>query len=109
MQNKPNFQKSQMNVTSCLTMNYEQRTMNYEIKNKANSKPISKGKKPAFSLESIKINSQAKRIDGSAQIGKISRNVGFAHKGLCLLGDIGYEDSCFECTFDSSFVCDWLR
>jgi len=40
MQNKANFQKSQMNVSCCLTMNYEQRTMNYEIKNKADTNPI---------------------------------------------------------------------
>jgi len=35
-----------MNVTSCLTMNYEQRTMNYEIKNKPNSNPIQSQFKP---------------------------------------------------------------
>ena len=46
MQNKANFQKSQMNVSCCLTMNYEQRTMNYEIKNKANSNPIQTQFKP---------------------------------------------------------------
>jgi hypothetical protein len=40
MQNKANFPKAQMTVTDLLTMNYEQRTMNYEVKNKANSKPI---------------------------------------------------------------------
>jgi len=38
--NKANFRKSQMNVNTFITTNYEQRTMNYEIKNKANSKPI---------------------------------------------------------------------
>jgi hypothetical protein len=46
MQNKPNFQKSQMNVSTVITMNYEQRTMNYEIKNKPNSKPIQTQYKP---------------------------------------------------------------
>jgi hypothetical protein len=40
MQNKANFKKGQMNVSDLLTMNYEQRTMNYEIKNKPNSNPI---------------------------------------------------------------------
>ncbi|MHC4691568.1 MAG: hypothetical protein ACYS67_02420 [Planctomycetota bacterium] len=47
MQNKPNFLDNQMNVSSFITMNYEQRTMNYEIKTnpiqtqyKANSNPI---------------------------------------------------------------------
>jgi len=44
--NKANFRKSQMNVTCFLTMNYEQRTMNYEIKNKPNSKPIQTQYKP---------------------------------------------------------------
>jgi|GEM_PF-5831300 len=46
MQNKPNFRKSQMNVNTVITMNYEQRTMNYEIKNKPNSKPIQSQFKP---------------------------------------------------------------
>ena len=46
MQNKPNFQKSQMNVSSVITMNYEQRTMNDELKNKPNSKPIQSQFKP---------------------------------------------------------------
>jgi hypothetical protein len=44
--NKANFRKSQMNVNSVITMNYEQRTMNYEIKNKANSNPIQSQYKP---------------------------------------------------------------
>jgi len=38
--NKPNFLDDQMNVSSFITMNYEQRTMNNEIKNKANTNPI---------------------------------------------------------------------
>ena len=44
--NKANFRKSQMNVNTFITMNYEQRTMNYEIKNKANSNPIQSQFKP---------------------------------------------------------------
>ena len=32
MQNKPNFRKAKMNVTSVKTMNYEQLTMNYYAK-----------------------------------------------------------------------------
>jgi hypothetical protein len=40
MQNKPNFQKPKMNVTTVKTMNYEQRTMNDANKNKPNSNPI---------------------------------------------------------------------
>jgi hypothetical protein len=64
MQNKPNFLDDQMNVSSFITTNYEQRTMNYEIKTnpiqsqyKPNSKPIrtqneanSKPNKPNFTL-----------------------------------------------------------
>ena len=40
LQNKPNFLDNQMNVSSFITMNYEQRTMNYEIKNKPKTNPI---------------------------------------------------------------------
>jgi len=36
MQNKPNFLGAQMNVSSVLTMNYEQITMNNANKNKPN-------------------------------------------------------------------------
>jgi len=39
MQNKANFPDTQMNASLFITMNYEHRTMNYEIKNKANSNP----------------------------------------------------------------------
>ena len=38
--NKANFRKRQINVSDCFTTNYEQRTMNDEIKNKANTNPI---------------------------------------------------------------------
>ncbi len=40
MQNKPNLLDAQMNVSSAITMNYEQLTMNYANKNKPNSNPI---------------------------------------------------------------------
>ena len=40
MQNKPNLLNTQMNASSAITMNYEQLTMNYANKNKANTKPI---------------------------------------------------------------------
>ena len=46
MQNKPNLLNAQMNVTSAITMNYEQLTMNYANKNKPNSKPIKANTKP---------------------------------------------------------------
>jgi hypothetical protein len=44
--NKPNFRKSQMNVSAVITKNYEQSTMNDEIKNKPNSNPIQTQYKP---------------------------------------------------------------
>jgi hypothetical protein len=44
MQNKPNFLDDQISVTSFITTNYEQRTMNYDIKNKPKTNPISKEK-----------------------------------------------------------------
>ncbi len=37
---KPNFRNGEMNVSSTITMNYEQITMNYANKNKPNTKPI---------------------------------------------------------------------
>jgi len=46
MQNKANFGKAQMNVSSSITMNYEQKTMNYTNKNKPNTKPIKANTKP---------------------------------------------------------------
>ena len=39
MQNKAKFRKSQMNVSPFITMNYEQLTMNYEIKNEPKTNP----------------------------------------------------------------------
>jgi hypothetical protein len=44
--NKANFLDDQMNVSSAITMNYEQRTMNYEVKNKPKTKPIRTQYKP---------------------------------------------------------------
>jgi len=52
MQNKPNLLNAQMNITSVNTMNYELRTMNYFMQNKANSNPI----KPNFKADSPKTN-----------------------------------------------------
>ena len=39
MQNKPNFQKSQMNISYVKTTNYEQKTMNYANKKQTQFKP----------------------------------------------------------------------
>jgi hypothetical protein len=44
--NKANFLDNQMNVSSFITTNYEQRTMNYEIKNKPKTNPIQSQYKP---------------------------------------------------------------
>ncbi|GAH14184.1 unnamed protein product [marine sediment metagenome] len=46
MQNKANLLNTQMNVSSAITMNYEQLTMNYANKNKPNSKPIKPNTNP---------------------------------------------------------------
>jgi hypothetical protein len=40
MQNKANFQKSQINVSDCITRDYEQMDTWSRRKNKPNSKPI---------------------------------------------------------------------
>jgi len=44
--NKANFRKSQINISTVLTKNYEQLTMNNELKNKPNSNPIQSQYKP---------------------------------------------------------------
>jgi hypothetical protein len=46
MQNKPNLLNAKMNISPVKTMNYEQLTMNYVNKNKANTKPIQTQYKP---------------------------------------------------------------
>ncbi len=46
MQNKPNLLNAQMNITSYITMNYEQKTMNYANKNKPNTNPIKANTNP---------------------------------------------------------------
>jgi hypothetical protein len=38
------FPKSQMNVSDCFTMNYEQKTMNYQIKNEPKRTQFQKGR-----------------------------------------------------------------
>ena len=48
MQNKPNLLNAQMNVSSAITMNYEQKTMNYANKNKPNTNPIRTQSKPIY-------------------------------------------------------------
>jgi len=40
MQNKPNFRKSQMNVSNIITKDYENKTLGERGKNKPNSNPI---------------------------------------------------------------------
>jgi hypothetical protein len=46
MQNKPNFRKSQMNLTDLLTREYEKKDTWWSGKNKANSNPIQSQFKP---------------------------------------------------------------
>ena len=40
MQNKANFQNDKMNVSTVISTNYKQKTINYANKNKAKTKPI---------------------------------------------------------------------
>jgi len=53
MQNKPNFQKSQMNINSLITMNYKFFIPLAGQKNKPNSNPI----KPNFRKAKMIVNS----------------------------------------------------
>ena len=46
MQNEPNFRKSQMNVTSLITADYENKTLSERGKNKPNTNPIQTQFKP---------------------------------------------------------------
>ncbi len=61
MQNKANFQKSQMNVNKVLTKEYEKKTLGQRGKNKANSKPIKANTKP------IKANKMPKQSQFKAK------------------------------------------
>ncbi len=53
MQNKPNFRKSQMNVTSLITADYEKKDTWWSGKNKPNSNPIQTQFKPNLSRRSL--------------------------------------------------------
>ena len=55
LQNKPNLLDALMNISTAITMNYEQITMNNELKNKPNSNPIKANTKP------IKANFRGKK------------------------------------------------
>jgi len=110
--NKAKFKKAKMNVTSYITKGYENKP---PIRAPKKQSQISKRQKPTqtslpkgimkktalsasgktnpnkpnmpeFSPVANKVNFQAQRIDGSVQIGKISENVCFNHKGLCFIG-----------------------
>jgi hypothetical protein len=100
MQNKANFQKSQINVSDLLTMNYVKMDTWSSGKNKANSKPIQsqfkpntcppsvwrdRGEKPDFSLENNKVNFRAQRIDDSVQICYMAETVFFVKFSSCSL------------------------
>jgi len=54
MQNKANFQKSQMNVNNVLTSNYENKTLGERGKNKPKTNPIQSQFKP--NLKNVKKN-----------------------------------------------------
>ncbi len=59
MQNKANFRKSQMNISSAITMNYEQLTTNYANKNKPNSKPTCRGVLSGVALAKTEASGEA--------------------------------------------------
>ena len=48
MQNKPNFQKAQMNASAVLTKDYDNWTLGERGKNKANTNPIKANFKPDY-------------------------------------------------------------
>ena len=53
IQNKPNFQKSQMNVSPVITKDYEKKTLGEHGKNKPNTNPIQTQFKPNFPKSKI--------------------------------------------------------
>jgi len=54
--NKANFRKSQMNISTVLAKDYEQRTVNNELKNKPNSNPIQTQTKPIAEKPKMNVN-----------------------------------------------------
>ena len=77
LQNKPNFQNAQINVTSINTMNYELRTMNYFTQNKPNSNPI----KPNFKANQTQFQTTPAPQTYRKRPGAYGR---FANRNLCL-------------------------
>ncbi|HIJ51692.1 MAG TPA: hypothetical protein HPP66_00880 [Planctomycetes bacterium] len=67
MQNKPNFQKAQMNVSRVLTKDYEDETLGQRGKNKPNSKPIQSQSNP------IKANKMPKQTQYKPKTNPISK------------------------------------
>jgi hypothetical protein len=72
MQNKPNFQKAQMNVNSFITKDYEKRTLGKRGKNKPNSKPISE--RPKMNVTSFKTMNYEQRTMNDANKNKPKTN-----------------------------------
>ena len=56
---KANFRNSEMNVSTAITMNYEQIAMNYDNKNKPNTNPIKANTNP------IKANTNPKQTQSN--------------------------------------------
>jgi len=56
MQNKPNFQKAQMNVNTVLTMDYDKKDTWWSGKNKPNSKPIQSQTNPIYEKQKMNVS-----------------------------------------------------
>jgi len=86
MQNKPNFQKAQMNVNIVLSRDYEDKTLGERGKNKPNSKPIQTQSNP------IKANKMPKQTQYKPKTNPIKPNFTLqisakleSKQGLCAL------------------------
>jgi len=77
-ENKPNFLDAQMNVSSSITMNYEQITMNNANKNKPNQTQFQTG--PAIS-----INNSSQHLPQNSAQGFVNLDISllFGSKSLC--------------------------
>ncbi|HIJ52450.1 MAG TPA: hypothetical protein HPP66_04770, partial [Planctomycetes bacterium] len=75
MQNKPNFQKAQMNVSRVLTKDCEKKTLGQRGKNKPNSNPIQTQSNP------IKANKMPKQTQNKANTNPTCRGVASGEAG----------------------------
>ncbi len=74
MQNKPNFQKSQMNVNNVSIMSYVNWTLGYRGKNKPKTNPIQSQFKPNPQNTKIKLSHYLKRTYSNFHYFKLFKN-----------------------------------